>query len=564
MEIIIRYYIEDRYILSGPVCGYLTTIMSVQSVETLRDSLGKAQRSQLLSVSRYKNPLQAKRVQGARIVECPQNTVELRMLIDKLSSIEKNKRRRISNLDSERYLMKLKYKELLTGKATTMSEDMLLLPPGFRYHANGEPKKVKTGPLRLAKTRALGKTNIRNSATSEGSEQPTNQPKSIEDDILATEEALQDTKRDRALHAISRKISNVRCKMTFLRAHSKREEARTSCVPKGKGTSKSEQFSKSCEEVRPVCKHSSDAFGSHCLQVSGFRDTCIRERWKSVPSGRYVPSPRPGQSKVSSIVSTPRSKTSRSKTGSCNEKTSVRAMSINNQQGSKSQLTCWSTPSLAHRTESETTKRQREFHAKNIRNVREHNGNSSSTNVLEYSSIGPNRTQNILYCHSTGNTRATPRHNNRESRSNIPSKEQDQTKCKTIQTQTATPIENDERKRVDSGETKSRRDSYTDGANQVSVATSTEDSYRYTMRRGSTTDEAKLAILRTILDAEGVTKSQGGNGIKSKGSTCRLQMSKQAIQQIHSLNDLADDAGAVKKQVVSFSTFKTLAVNMPK
>ena len=83
----------------------------------------------------------------AKLIECPQNAVELTKLIQRLDDLEKQKFKAIEETSrSERILLhNFQSKQKFTNSGSSVEiipdiRDVKLPPPGFRYHANGDPK----------------------------------------------------------------------------------------------------------------------------------------------------------------------------------------------------------------------------------------------------------------------------------------------------------------------------------------------------------------------------------------------------------------------------------------
>lgn len=169
-----------------------------------------------------------KNIQPARITECPQNAVELRKLINTWTDLDKAQKKSLSKLNSAQFNLKLEYNELLSGN-TSDSGVNLLLPPGFRYHANGEPKRgkslVQVSHLREKEHKTGSESDIgshlekmKKANETSLNESPTKT--NIDQEIRNTEIALEEIKNDRQLQAISRKISQMKDSIKYLRAHS--------------------------------------------------------------------------------------------------------------------------------------------------------------------------------------------------------------------------------------------------------------------------------------------------------------------------------------------------------
>ncbi|CAH1798540.1 unnamed protein product [Owenia fusiformis] len=88
-------------------------------------------------------------IQGARVVECQQNAVELRKLILQWETLERQKRKAVSDLNTEMNLTKLSFKKLnLKPQKSNEEEDLETItnetnPVGFRFRSNGDIRETQ-------------------------------------------------------------------------------------------------------------------------------------------------------------------------------------------------------------------------------------------------------------------------------------------------------------------------------------------------------------------------------------------------------------------------------------
>ena len=81
--------------------------------------------------------------QSAKIIECTQNVVELRKLINDWNKLEKAKKASLNRLQQERWALEEEYSRLLGERGDSDLQESFKLEPGFRFKANGDIKKPK-------------------------------------------------------------------------------------------------------------------------------------------------------------------------------------------------------------------------------------------------------------------------------------------------------------------------------------------------------------------------------------------------------------------------------------
>ena len=81
--------------------------------------------------------------QPAKIIECTQNVVELRKLINDWCKIEKEKKAILNRMEHERWALETQYSQILGEDPQSDLQASFHLEPGFRFKANGDIKKPK-------------------------------------------------------------------------------------------------------------------------------------------------------------------------------------------------------------------------------------------------------------------------------------------------------------------------------------------------------------------------------------------------------------------------------------
>ena len=76
------------------------------------------------------------KVVGARVLDCPQNTIEERKLKKNLAKLEQERQRREAELTTQKHMLRMDHKNFL-GSSQVM--------PGFRFHRDGESKNSAKG-----------------------------------------------------------------------------------------------------------------------------------------------------------------------------------------------------------------------------------------------------------------------------------------------------------------------------------------------------------------------------------------------------------------------------------
>ena len=83
----------------------------------------------------------------AKIIECTQNVVEIRKLINDWRKLEKAKKASLNRMEHERWALETQYSKLLGEEAQSELHESFLLEPGFRFKANGDIKKPKQSEI---------------------------------------------------------------------------------------------------------------------------------------------------------------------------------------------------------------------------------------------------------------------------------------------------------------------------------------------------------------------------------------------------------------------------------
>ena len=81
--------------------------------------------------------------QSAKIIECTQNVVELRKLINNWNKLEKAKKASLNRLQHERWALEDEYSRLLGERGGSDLQESFQYEPGFRFKANGDIKTPK-------------------------------------------------------------------------------------------------------------------------------------------------------------------------------------------------------------------------------------------------------------------------------------------------------------------------------------------------------------------------------------------------------------------------------------
>ena len=83
----------------------------------------------------------------AKIIECTQNVVEIRKLINDWRKLEKAKKASLDRMEHERWALETQYSRLLGEEARSELHESFQLEPGFRFKANGDIKKPKQSEI---------------------------------------------------------------------------------------------------------------------------------------------------------------------------------------------------------------------------------------------------------------------------------------------------------------------------------------------------------------------------------------------------------------------------------
>ena len=422
-----------------------------------------------------KRPEQLIRAQAAKIIECPRNVIELRKLLNTWDDIDKAKRRVMSKLSGETYMLKLKYRELLTGENSGSTDDTLLLPPGFRYHANGEPKKVNK--RRFAKSKFVetgsqnGSVDVCEISSVHMANQDTEGTDAIDKDIKTTAKLLQETDADRKLHAINRRLSKVKGNLSNLRAKSADSVAR----PITKRTSPTRRTgtrsTKQCEACFTRLKWS-----EHEVRPSrGSRDNLGRKPWSS--STRITPNstpPNTGRSKTSSMDFTsppgPSPRKAWSKDSPSPRTSACKAVTM--------------TDSKISKVEKPTPGNSKEVLSKYTQQP--HKAGSLNSKLLE----------TVTKSDLGFQTQSAPTMNVRESSSQT-IKDKNVSKTKDM----------------------------------FKISSSSEDCYRWVMRRSGISDRRKLETMSDMFEKAGLVNKEEASSSK-KSSQCHIQVTHKSVPHI--------------------------------
>ena len=87
------------------------------------------------------NSSRSTKYQSAKIIECTQNVVELRKLINNWNKLEKAKKASLNRLQHERWALEEEYSRLLGEREESDLQESFQFEPGFRFKANGDIKK---------------------------------------------------------------------------------------------------------------------------------------------------------------------------------------------------------------------------------------------------------------------------------------------------------------------------------------------------------------------------------------------------------------------------------------
>ncbi len=258
------------------------------------------------------------------VVECKENVVELRKLVQKWAELDNEKRKTICRLDSERHALKVKYRQILSGSMDNSSvEDTFVFEPGFRYKANGEQRKLDARSilsqldkdadlLDVSQTESLQCNSRKHKSKTKvfGGRGDSQKDAIFSKDVLETEKALDEIRNSSELKEIHKKVTGVKSSLTFLRAHSNDLAAnrrlfgmygtptQTTRSNERHNTSNSTgqlnwpQHSHRIKSNCVACGHRFLQKTSNDLQN---QKSCMRElssavRWKYAPRGEYVKS----------------------------------------------------------------------------------------------------------------------------------------------------------------------------------------------------------------------------------------------------------------------------------
>nr|XP_034334951.1 uncharacterized protein LOC105327945 [Crassostrea gigas] len=302
----------------------------------------------------------------AKLVECPQNAVELAKLLNNLDELDKQRlkiieegrknQRILLHTLSSRYTFSKSSPSLSANQSI---RDVKLPPPGFRYHANGDPKlsllQSPTGSLHirgtdtssqnlpeqedvlLKQTFIASDSNLHKMHVAEKSPNSSDNAIGFEEEIHEIENIIRELEEDMKKSKINvNSVGSAREKaMSFLRAHSQGEEALAKTISEpltysqpndrfpfqpGASTFTSKKSSptikerpkstshSSCVACQYKLKHSSEDF----KRLSDTMDKIKIKRWNIAPQGTLVKSPSSKLSVAPSILHSSNSSKSKS------------------------------------------------------------------------------------------------------------------------------------------------------------------------------------------------------------------------------------------------------------
>lgn len=281
----------------------------------------------------------------AKLVECPQNAVELAKLLNNLDELDKQRlkiieegrknQRILLHTLSSRYTFSKSSPSLSANQSI---RDIKLPPPGFRYHANGDPKlsllQSPAGSLHMRGTNTSSQnlpeqedvllkqtfiasdSNLHKMHVAEKSPNTSDDAIGFEEEIHEIENIIRELEEDLKKSKINvNSIGSAREKaMSFLRAHSQGEEALAKTISEpltysqpndrfpfqpGASTFTSKKSAptikerpkttshSSCVACQYKLKHSSEDF----KRLSDNMDKIKIKRWNIAPQGTLVKSP---------------------------------------------------------------------------------------------------------------------------------------------------------------------------------------------------------------------------------------------------------------------------------
>ncbi|XP_061169298.1 uncharacterized protein LOC133178594 [Saccostrea echinata] len=276
----------------------------------------------------------------AKLVECPQNAVELAKLLNNLDELDKQRMKILDEAKkNQRILLQtLQSRYTFSKSSPTLSanqsiRDIKLPPPGFRYHANGDPKLsllesrgespypqetsfqniTEHDDVLLKQTFIASDSNLHQLQKARNADEESTD---LEEEIKEVENLIREIEKDLKRSKISvHDIGSAREKaMSFLRAHSHGADALAKSIseplsfskpndrfPFQPGTStfaskkssptlkerpKSTSHS-SCIACQYKLKHSSEDFKRLTDNINGLKF----KKWNIAPSGTLVKSP---------------------------------------------------------------------------------------------------------------------------------------------------------------------------------------------------------------------------------------------------------------------------------
>ena len=106
------------------------------------------------------------KVHAAKIVECPQNILETRRMLQRCQSLDRAKFRALSKINSEQVLVRARYKEIMQEKGDESNDKhaghslsaTFLQQPGFRYRSNGDERDRLASDKVLSSKKSRSKT----------------------------------------------------------------------------------------------------------------------------------------------------------------------------------------------------------------------------------------------------------------------------------------------------------------------------------------------------------------------------------------------------------------------
>ena len=146
------------------------------------------------------------------------NVIHLKHLIQTCTTLDKEKKKTLTRIEGEHHAWKLKHKGLINNCKISEMEETFVHPPGFRYHANGDTRKVHKNsldPKRRISARDIYELSSGKSCHKDEEKLHQEFKKEIEE----TEKALEEIKSSKELNDINKRINKVRSSLTFLRAH---------------------------------------------------------------------------------------------------------------------------------------------------------------------------------------------------------------------------------------------------------------------------------------------------------------------------------------------------------